>query len=306
MALTRNALDNFYAERKPYLEEIIGMDFMEHPSIYSQFCNMKSASGGWVDFATVSGFGLFQSKAELVDAASDDILQGPVARAAVVTYAKQHLVSQEAIEDDEGDNIINSRLPQILRAGRATQEVLAHDLLNGAATSVTTPDGAYLVSDAHVTLSGGTGDNKATAALSEAALEAAILQLEGQVDDRNIPIYQTAAKIVVPNGLKFTASSILESTLKTRASGAGTNDAYSNEANPLYGMGIQVVTSQFLTDANDWFLLGSEHGLNWYWRIQPENWSEPDYIKSGIRVGARFRCASAATDWRGIVGSIVA
>ena len=301
MALNRTALDNFYAERKPYLEEIIGMDFQEHPMVCSAFLNMKSASSGWVDGATVSGMGLFQTKAELVDAASDDVLQGPTARVSMLTYAKQHLVSQEAIEDDEGDGIIASRLPAMLRAGRATQEVLGHDVLNSGFSAVTTPDGAALFSTAHVNLSGtGSLSNRGTAALSHAAIEAAILALESQTDDRNIPIFQKAQKLVVPNDLRFTAAILLESDKLT---GAATY--MSNEKNVYANEGLQVVSTQFMTDANNWFLLSDDHKLDWYWRVQPENWSEVDYVKAGVRIGARFRCATGAWDWRGAYGAIV-
>jgi len=302
MALNRTALDNFYAERKPYLEEIVGMDFMEHPMKCLEFLNTKSASSGWVDGATVSGMGLFQTKAELVDAATDDVLQGPTARVSMLTYAKQHLVSQEAIEDDEGDGIIASRLPAMLRAGRATQEVLGHDVLNSGFSSVTTPDGVALFSASHVNLSGTAGDNLITTALSHAGIEEAILVLESQTDDRNIPIFQKAAKIVVPNALRFTASTLLESALKTDTPAS---NYYSNEVNALKGEGLSLVTTQFFTDSNNWFLLSDDHKLDWYWRITPENWSEVDYVKSGVRIGARFRCATGAWDWRGAVGASV-
>jgi hypothetical protein len=302
MALNRTALDNFYANVKPYLEEIVGHDFKEHPMKFAEFLNVKSTDTGWIDGATVSGFTLFQSKPELVDAASDDMIQGPTARATVVTYAKQHLVSQEAIEDKEGNKIVAARMPLMLRAGRATQEVLGHDVLNSAQTSVTTPDGVALVSASHSTLNGTTGDNIITTAMSIAGVEEAILALEGQVDDRGIPVFQKAAKIVIPNALRFTTAQVLDSTMETASP---SSNYYSNEINAVSREGLAVVASQFMTSDVDWFLLSDDHMLDWYWRITPENWSEVDYVKSGVRIGSRFRCATAAWDWRGIVGANV-
>jgi len=71
MSLTRQALDNFYAERKPYLEEVIGGGFNEVEMKFPQMLNMKSATSGWIDVATHSGFGLWDEKQEMIDAAED-------------------------------------------------------------------------------------------------------------------------------------------------------------------------------------------------------------------------------------------
>ena len=313
MALNRQALDNFYAERKPYLEEIIGMTFKERDMKFPQFLNMKSATGGWIDMATVSGFGLWGVKAELEDAPEDDVVQGPVARATVVTYAQRHLVSQEAIEDDQGDGIIANRLPAMMRAGRATQEVLGHDLLNSGFATITTPDGLYLFSDSHVNLVGTTFDNLLAAAdISQAGLETAILALENMTDDRNIPIMQTAAKIVIHPNSKWATQVILGSAQKvgitTTTSGAGDTAGVAlatgyNDINPMYSQGLTTIESPYITDTNSWFVFASQHDLNWWTRVAPENWSEVDYVKSGVQIGARFRAAAAAFDARGVVGS---
>lgn len=296
MALTRQQLSKFYADRKPFLEEIIGLNFKEHPTIWSQFINTKSASTGWVDTATVSGFGTFSSKPELEDAATDDILQGPVARTTIVTYAKRHLVSQEAIEDDLGDGIIASRLPKMMAAGRATQEILAHDLLNN--TGTWTPDSVTLFSASHKNLSGTTYSNLTTGDLANSTLEAAITLLQTQVDDRNIPIMQMASKLVIHPNFEFTARELLESTGST-AFVANSNSGVINTTKGI----AQLIVTPYITNADDWFLFGDQHDLNFRWRIQPENWSEPDYVKSALEIGVRFRCAVEALDPRGVVGS---
>jgi len=304
MALNRTALDNFYAGRKPYLEEVIGMGFKEKETKFSQFLNMKSAKGGWIDMASVSGLGLWAEKAELQDAFEDDVIQGPVARAKVLTYAQRHMVSQEAIEDDQGDGIIANRLPAMLRSGRATMEVLGHDMLNSGFSTVLTPDGIALFSASHVNLVGTTYSNLLGAAdISQAGLEAAILALENMTDDRNIPIMQTASKILINPASKWLTQVILGSAQKI---GIDTTDEAVtgfNDINPMFTQGLTTIESPYFTDPEAWFLLADSHDLNWYTRIAPENWSEVDYVKGGVQIGARFRAVTAVWDPRGCVGS---
>ncbi len=292
--LTRQQLSNFYYDRKPYLMEVIGQDFREHPGLFTQFLNIKSITSGWKDTATVSGFGTFSSKTELEDAAADDILQGPTARTAIVTYAKRHLISQEAIEDKQGDGIIAARLPEILFAGRATQEVLAHDLINSGKTAIITPDTKYLFATDHVDLSGGTYSNLHTADLAQSSLELAVTALQSMKTDRGIPIFQTAATLLVPPALEWTARTVLDSALDTTA--------LTNKINTMQGK-VRLIVSPYLTDDDGWTLLADQHKLNFIWRIQPENWSEANYRNSSVEMGMRFRCAVEALDPRGALHS---
>jgi len=300
MAANRDSLNKFYADRKPYLEEIIGMGFQEWGSKYSQFLNQKSAATGWIDMASVSEFGLWAEKPELTDAQEDDVLQGPVARAKVLTFAKRHIVSQEAIEDDLGDGIIANRLPGILKSGRATMEVLGHDVLNSGFATYLTPDGVALFSASHKNIMGTTYSNLLGAAdISQTGLEAAILALETMADDRNIPIMQTAAKIIIHPNSKWATQVILGSAQKV---GEGTVTSV-NDMNPMFTQGLTTIESPYVTDTNSWFVQANSHDLNWHTRISPENWSDVNYVNSSVEIGARFRSATSAWDPRGIVGS---
>ena len=295
MALTRAALRNFYEDRAPYLETIIGLDYKEHPTIFTQFLNMKTASTGWIDVATVSGFGLFVEKPELVDSKEDDILEGPTARISVVTFAKNHSISEEAIEDKQADGIIESRLPQILRAARATREVLGHDVLNSGFSTVTTPDGLPLFSASHVNLSGTVYSNVRSADLSQSELEGAITQLKNMTDDRGIPIMQSPAKLIVSPSWEWAAKVIL-----------GTPNVVGsdwNNINPMSSQSLQLVVSPYITDEDSWFLLSDDTMLNWYERKGIHNWSDVDLVKKKMTIGAAFRSATAALDPRNVIGS---
>jgi hypothetical protein len=296
MAITRQQLNKFYKDLPPYLDEVIGQDFAEHPTIYSQFLNIKSATAGWKDTATISGFSTFSSKAELEDAASDDILQGPTMRTAMVTFAKRNLISQEAIEDEQGHGIVASRLPEMMFAGRATQEILGHDLINNGNvdTFFKTPDGKALFATDHVDLSGGTYSNKIAQDFTQTQLEAAVSMLQNMKNDRGIPIFNTAQTLLVPPDLEFAAKVVLGSALDTTA--------LTNKMNPMQGK-VNLIVSPYLTDASGWTLFGNNHKLNFIWRVKPENWSEVNYVNSSVQIGMRFRCAVEALDPRAVVHS---
>lgn len=295
MALTRAALKSFLEDRTPFIEEIIG-SFNDIPALYERILNMKSTANGWVDINTATGVGLWAEKDELQDAHLDQPMEGPTARATVVTYAKRTRVSREAISDDLGDGIISNRLPDIMKKGRYTQEVLAHDILNSGFAAITTPDSAYLFSDAHVLIGGGTGDNLTTGALTQTTLQAAITLLQNQVDDRGFPTLQRATKLVVGPALQWTAQVILNSALIPTSA--------FNAINPMATQNIELVVDHYLTSDTAWFLLGDSHQLNWYWREKPTSWSEVDNAKGAVDVGASFRSAISAADWRGVVGSL--
>ena len=295
MATTRSLLDNFYESRQPYLEEIIGKMFKDRPPIIENILNVKSAKSGWVDYATVSGLGLFAAKDEGEDAQQDRVLQGPTARTRIITYALRNDVTQEAIEDDQGDGIITARMPDMVRSGKATVEVLGHDLLNGAFDSITTPDGAYLVSNSHVLLDGSAGDNLITDDFDQEGLQTAVTLMKNQTDDRGIPIMQTPKTLIVHPDDEWAARVVLET--------AGVTGSDHNDINPMSSQGINLVVSPYLTSSDAWFLLSDDHKLNWFWRMRPSNWSEVDNVKGVVEIGMRFRGAANATDWRGIVGS---
>ena len=302
MALTRDGLRTFYRDRVAYLDEVIGMDYKEHPETFRQFLNSKTMTGGWTDIGTVSGFGLFSKKPELVAPDEDDIYEGATARVAATTFAKQHVVSKEAIDDDMGDGIIAQRVPELMKAARATREVLGHDILNSGfastGSSVLTPDGVTLFSAAHLPITGtGSKTNLLATDFSESELEAAITLMKSMTNDRGIPIMQNAVTLVTGQSLEWQAAKVLNTE---QAAGGQTTPIYKNM---MSRQGINLVVSPWITDPDAWYLLSDMHGMNWYDREQVSNYSDIDEKLRSMNVGAAFRCAQAATDWRGVVAS---
>ena len=107
-------------------------------------------------------------------------------------------------------------------------------------------DGKTLFNDDHKNLiSGGTKP-------TQAAIQAAILQMQKQTDPFGEPIYMTPKYLVVPMGYEFDLAVIFGSSQVT---GSGNNDI-----NPLYNYPLTVVQSPVLnalakTGACPWFLV---------------------------------------------------
>jgi hypothetical protein len=294
---TRASLKNFYEDRLPFIKEMIGQGFNEHPTIFTSFLNQKSADTGWIDVTTVSEYGLFAAKGEGQAAGLDEVYQGPTMRVKVLTYAKRTKITEEMIDDDLGDGIISNRVPGMAKSARATMEVLGHDVLNSAFGSTVTPDGLSLCNASHLDIGGTTQSNVVTSNpdLSQTSLQTAITQFRGLKNDRGIPIMVQPKYLIVSPAFEWVAKVILNSG---QVVGSGNNDI-----NPMASQNLQLIVSPYLTDSDAWFLLADQHDLNWYTRMALGNWSTVNEAEMTVEVGAKFRAATGASDWRGIMGS---
>ncbi len=294
---TRAQLKNFYEDRKPYIQEMIGMGFKEHPTIFTRFLNQKTTGTGWIDVNTVSEYGLFAHKPELQVAALDEVQQGPTMRLKVLTYAKRVEISEEMVDDDMGDGIIANRVPGIAKAARRTMEILGHDMINSGFGSVVTPDGKSLFNTAHTNIDGTTQSNIITSNpdFSQTALETAITQLRMLKGDRGEPIVLVPKRILCHPSNEWAVKVVLNSAQVTASA--------NNDINPMANENLEVVSSPFFTDVNAWVVQCDSHDLNWYTRQALGNWSRVDESKFAVEVGAKFRSASGVPDWRGVIGS---
>ena len=298
MAILISNLSKFVEDRTPFLEDIIGGDFMDWPEVGSMFLNQKSMSSGWTDIGTRSNLGAFAVKEETGEQVEDVYLIGPQMRIKAVEYGKRVPTSRIALEDSrdfkEASGMLAGISKDIRESADRTKEILAHDILNSS--SYLTPDGIALFSASHVNLQGDTFTNLSPGALGESTLESAILALDAMTDDRGFPIKHTAMKLIVPRQLRFTAERILGTD---RTLGSNNNDI-----NMMALQNLQLVVSPYLTDANDWFLQASDHELNWYTRESLRTWVDTNDNRGITEQGATFRSAVGAGDPRGIIKSV--
>lgn len=163
---------------------------------------------------------------------------GPTVR--LRTYGRlMQITRQVLVNDDLG------RLQKIPTAmARAARRTLQDDVLSVLIDNPNAHDGNPL-------FHAGTHGNAGTAALSEAALQAAILSVLTQTneDGKPLAIDIDSLTLTVPTSLMFTARRILNSAVVGETAGQGTNNVMQNV--------VKLDVETLLPDQNDWFLFGS-------------------------------------------------
>ena len=191
-------------------------------------------------------------------------------------------------------------------ANRAQQTMNnnAFAVYRGAATTTLTADGVTFANIAHPLLSGGTASNYITgalSALSNAALNNAIVSLRQQKDQGGVIMGNVPAVLLVPTPLFQLATQLTQSVL--------VGDASTNAINVWRSaMGITVWTSPFLdavAGGSDiqWFLLASTHQVTRVVRqgIQTAltDWSYS--TNRTYKYQANYREMYKVVDWAGSV-----
>lgn len=274
------------------------------PPIYSKILKVKKSTGAFEDAFKVAMLGTFVLKPEGTPISYDQPVQGPRRRVTNATYALGVRFTEE-MRDDEQYGIFEKVTRDLADSARDHKEVLAHGPFNFAfaTTHYTTMDGAALCSTAHVQLKTGKSDvaNELNpgVALSTNGLETMFIQIRKTDNDAGRPIRLSPKFLFIPVELEFVAARLLEST---QTVGSADNDINTVSSNRL---GISVVSSRYLTDVDNWFVLSNEHTVTWYDRkeLMRDSYTDPhtkDYMQD-----ARYRCSVAAWEWYGVNGSEV-
>lgn len=294
---------------KTYLDDLFAMSFE-----YEAQPGFSSAEDGMVfkqdsmDRASLTidqfaGVGYFDERGELESYAQATGSTGNTKTFSALNYGKDITISKNFVADDQWATV-EKTMSDAGRKARLTKDKNAFGQYNGGFATVTTHDSAYLFSDSHVLMNGGSEDNLETGALSESTLETAIRSLTSQLaNDGTLGGHQPAVLLVPPALLK-TAMEITKSVLR---SGTANNDMnYYSEIYP----GLMVKTSEFLSAAQGgsdtaWFLLSKDHGMTRWVRQGLETvLVGPEYSPNGQYV---YRCdyreVVGPVTWEGMVGS---
>lgn len=299
-AMTRN---QFRKQLEPGLNTIFGEEYDRHPEEYSMVFQTESSNKAFEEDVLMTGFGLAQETSEGEEYAMDSALEGWTKR---YTHRKVTLsfeITQEAVEDNLYYKLGNRYAAAMARSFKQTKEIYAANVLNGA-TTMLGGDGVPLLSTAHPLIGGGTASNFLGAIdLSESGIEQGLTVIRNMKDDRGLPISVKAMKLVVPPGSEFNAHRITESNLR---SGTDLNDT-----NAIKDMGFfqsAPISMTNLTDLKSWYLTTDvKDGLKHISRIKLTKPKMTIDDKTGnFCYSARERYSEGHTDWRGLVGSMVA
>lgn len=283
------------------------MSYRKHPEMYRRIMNVQPSKRAFEDDFRIAGLGPLAAKTELGTTILDEPIKIGGKRIANYTYALGVAISKEMRDDAQYAQILE--LAGMLGLSSYwTTELYGHDVYNNAFSTAryTTRDGKALCATDHpIEGTGGTYANKPTTDvdLSEAALEAAILNFDLQVNERGMPILMQAKTLLIHPSNRMLAKRLLKSA-QMPVSGVGANAAV-NDVNPLFDEGLTAFSDPWLTDSDAWFMLGeaSQLGVMFFWREQPDTktWDDDDADATFHKI--RQRHGVGARDWRGVYGT---
>jgi len=232
-------------------------------------------------------------------------------------FAKGVVVERKLMEDNlyPGAGIpreITGRVEKLATSAAIKREKSAANVFINAFTDSGTDDegqpiaGADLVglcSTAHPNGpdgQSGTQSNEGTTALSRTSLRDTALDMREFTDDAGELVLANPNQLLIPPELEDTAEIITRSEQDP--------DSAENAVNPQRGR-YQITSWDYLTDANNWFLIDSalkEEHLVWLDRVLPEFASEGDFDTLQAKYRGYMRFSRGFDDWRWIFGHAVA
>lgn len=284
----------------PGVKDWWGMHYDRDNMQYQYLFDAATSNKSYEEFVETIGMGLAPRKAEGTAVQYDSMQQGVTNRFTNVTYALGYIITEEEMEDNQYEQLMNERAADLGISMRTTKETVAANYYSLAFTT-TFADGVPLISTAHPVKNGGTQSNALAipADLSETAIEDLVIQIKSAEDSSGRKIAQMATKLIIPNELEFTACRITKSILQ--------NDTANNAVNALRATGAIMdgyYVNQYLTDADAWFLrTNNTKGMTWLERKAAEFTRDNDFDTSNNKHKGRERYVPAHQDWRGIYGT---
>jgi hypothetical protein len=301
MAISRAQL---LKELLPGLNALFGLEYAKYGEEHKEIFETETSERSFEEETKLSGFGAAPVKNEGASIEYDNAQEAFTARYNHETIAMGFSLTEEAIEDNLYDSLSSRYTKALARAMAYTKQVKAAAILNQAFTGAGNPtygDGKVLCATDHPLVSGGTNSNRPTVAadLNETSLEAAVIQIAAWTDERGLLIAAKPRKLVVPPGLMYVATRLLETEQRV---GTADNDLNALKTNGSIPEGYTV--NHYLTDPNAWFIMTDvPNGLKHFVRTPMQTSMDADFDTGNARYKARERYSFGVSDSLGIFGS---
>ena len=286
-------------ELLPGLNAVFGMEYGEVNDEHLPLYEIENSDRSFEEEVLFTGFGAAPTKNEGAAVVYDDAGESFTARYTNETIALAFAITEEAMEDNLYDTFAKLRAKGLARAMANTKQVKAAKLYNEGFTTAQ-GDGVSLFNASHPTVGDGNQSNTATAAaISEASLESAVIQIQKFKDDRGILIGSSAVSLHVPVDLMFTCDVLLNTP--------GIVGSADNDINSVRNLGVfpsGYFTNRRFTDTNAYFFKTDvPNGTKMFNRTPLQTKMEPDFDTGNLRFKARERYSFGVSDWRGWFGN---
>jgi hypothetical protein len=281
----------------PGIQAIFGTNYDKLDKEYTRIFDVRRSTKAYEKVNEATGLGIAAVKPEGGSVIYDAPGSGPTSIFTHVTYGLGYIITREAVEDNQYEEVATSRAANLPWSMLTTKEIVHANVLNRATNgSYVGGDGQPLASDSHPVSSGGTFDNLLTAAdFSEAALEDALTTIATAKNSAGLPIALRAVRLIVGPGQIFNVTRILNSD--------GRSGTANNDLNAFKFLGVvpEVVLNHYLDDTDAWILqTNAPNGLISYQRRALELEDDTDFDTENRKHKATERYSAGWGDPRAI------
>jgi hypothetical protein len=287
-------------ELLPGLNALFGLEYAKYENEHSEIYETENSERSFEEEVKLSGFGAAPVKPEGSAISYDNAQESFTARYNHETVAMGFSITEEAMEDNLYDSLSARYTKALARAMAYTKQVKAASLLNTGFTTFQSGDGVTLFNTAHPTVAGGNNSNRPAVDvdLNETALEQAVIDIAAFKDERGLLIAARPRKLIVPPGLMFVATRLLETELRV---GTADNDLNAIKSNGSIPQGYRV--NHYLTDADSWYITTDiPNGMKHFVRTAMSQSMDGDFDTGNVRYKARERYSFGVSDPLGIYG----
>lgn len=278
-----------------------GLKYNEHPMEWTDLVDQKPSEKNYEEIVETTSFGPAPIKTQGGSISYDSHSQGVINRAVHVVYGLGYIVTREEIEDNLYDAVAKQRTAALAFSMRQTHETVVANVYNRAFNSTYSfGDGKELIATDHPTQDGTQSNELATAAdLSEASLEALIIQIMQAKNSRGLRIALVPQSLHVHPNDFFDAQRILKSTLQSDTANNAVNALRATNALPG---GIKV--NHYFSDNDAWFIrTNAPDGICHFQRRPIEFTKDNDFSTENALAKAVERYSVTVGDWRSIFGT---
>lgn len=282
----------------PGVRQFFGMMYNRFPDEYSHIFEIRNSNKAFEEDVNVHGFSMASVIPQGTDIQYDTLKQGGVQRYIHTKFGKGYIITEEAIDDNQYPELIRQMSQSMGVAMKQTKETVCANVLNRATNSSYVGfDGKELCATDHVLSKGGTQANEFSVVtpLSEVALEQALVEIGGFVDDASMKLQAMGIMLIVPRQLEPEAKRILGSEKRPNTA--------NNDINVVH-QAMPYMVNHYLTSATRWFVKTNVPNSLLYFQRKPlQIRNDTDFNSANMRFAFSERYSVGWTSYLGVWGN---
>lgn len=282
------------------INAIATIEYSQYPMEKDKIFTMETSEKAYELDVSLSGTGLARIKPEGTAISYDSEKQDFATTYVHTVYALGTIITMEAQMNNLYRDLITAAGRLLKRSLVHTDEQIAADVINNSySAQFPIGDGQPLFSENHVLGKGGVFSNRFAAftALSQAAVEDALITIENYRDGAGLLIDARGMSLHIPRQLRFVADRILASRFQT---GNANNDI--NPVAQIFPEGYHV--NHRFTSGTEWFIKTDvDNGFKEFDRMGYTFDTDNDFGTSNYRHKGMFYKSYGVTDPRCAFGS---